>query len=137
MLTNKAKYALRAMRHLALEYGNGPISITTISGACNIPKRFLENILIELRRAELVESSRGKAGGYTLSRAPQTITYADVIREIDGPLAWAGCASKRFYKRCEDCPDEQTCIIRPVLIQLRDATADILESVHLDAPLHS
>ncbi len=131
MLTSKAKYALRAMIDLANQAGahedRKPIFIGDIAQRQDIPRRFLENILLELRKHGLVVSHRGKMGGYALSRAPDLITYADVIRAIDGPLALTPCTSKTAYQRCEDCSDEALCAVRKVLLQVRDATADILE----------
>src|SRR4051812_25866396 len=115
MLTSKAKYALRAMLDLAArgEDGDGrPVFIADVAARQDIPRRFLENILLELRKHGLVVSHRGKAGGYALARAAEDITYADVIRAIDGPLALTPCTSKTAYRRCEDCLDETVRAIR-------------------------
>ena len=136
MLTVKAKYALRAMLDLAQQAAAGdgerrPVFIADIAQRQDIPRRFLENILIELKRSGLVVSHRGKHGGYALARAPETITFAEVIRISDGPLALAPCASRTAYKRCDDCPDEATCALRHVLIEVRDGTAAILERTTL------
>ncbi len=134
MLTSKAKYALRAMIDLAAQTGAGPrrpYFIGDIATRQDIPRRFLENILLELRKHGLVVSHRGKAGGYALSRAPDLITFADVIRAIDGPLALTPCTSRTAYQRCEDCRDEATCAMRKTLIKVRDASATILEGTTL------
>lgn len=134
MLTSKAKYALRAMIDLAAQTGAGPrrpYFIGDIATRQDIPRRFLENILLELRKHGLVVSHRGKAGGYALSRAPDLITFADVIRAIDGPLALTPCTSRTAYQRCEDCRDEATCAMRKTLIKVRDASAAILEGTTL------
>lgn len=131
MLTSKAKYALRAMIDLATQSGVGPrrpVFIADIATRQDIPRRFLENILLELRKHGLVVSHRGKMGGYALARSPDLITFADVIRAIDGPLALTPCTSRTAYQRCEDCKDEATCAVRKTLVQVRDATASILES---------
>lgn len=134
MLTSKAKYALRAMIDLAAQTGAGPrrpYFIGDIATRQDIPRRFLENILLELRKHGLVVSHRGKAGGYALSRSPDLITFADVIRAIDGPLALTPCTSRTAYQRCEDCRDEATCAMRKTLIKVRDASATILEGTTL------
>jgi Rrf2 family protein len=134
MLTSKAKYALRAMIDLAKQTGDGPrrpLFIADIAERQHIPRRFLENILLELRKHGLVVSQRGKAGGYALARGPDLITFADVIRAIDGPLALTPCASRTAYQRCEDCKDEAICTLRKTLVKVRDASAAILESTTL------
>ncbi|HVY86553.1 MAG TPA: Rrf2 family transcriptional regulator [Caulobacterales bacterium] len=134
MLTSKAKYALRAMIDLAAQAGAGPrrpIFIADVAARQDIPRRFLENILLELRKHGLVVSHRGKAGGYALARTPDLITFADVIRAIDGPLALTPCTSRTAYRRCEDCKDEVTCAIRRTLIKVRDASASLLEATTL------
>lgn len=136
MLTSKAKYALRAMIDLAAQTGAGarrPLFIGDIATRQDIPRRFLENILLELRKHGLVVSHRGKAGGYALARSPDEITFADVIRAIDGPLALTPCTSRTAYQRCEDCRDEATCALRKTLTRVRDASAEILESTTLAA----
>ena len=134
MLTSKAKYALRAMIDLAAQAGAGPrnpVFIADIARRQDIPRRFLENILLELRKYGLVVSHRGKAGGYALARTPDLITFADVIRAIDGPLALTPCTSRTAYERCEDCRDEAACAIRRALLKVRDASAAILEGMTL------
>ncbi|MGE0046106.1 MAG: Rrf2 family transcriptional regulator [Hyphomonadaceae bacterium] len=131
MLTSKAKYALRAMIDLAVHANRGPAFIGDVAARQEIPRRFLENILLELRKHGLVVSHRGKNGGYALARPPENISFAEVIRAMDGPLALSPCASRTAYQRCEDCKDEATCAIRRVLLNVRDATAGILEGVTL------
>src|SRR5262249_15714096 len=134
MLTSKAKYALRAMIDLAAQTGDGPrrpFFIGDIAERQDIPRRFLENILLELRKHGLVVSHRGKAGGYAPAGAPDLMTLADIIRAIDGPLALTPCTSRMAYQRCEDCKDEATCAVRRTLLKVRDATATILESTTL------
>jgi Rrf2 family protein len=134
MLTSKAKYALRAMIDLAAQAGAGPrrpVFIADVATRQDIPRRFLENILLELRRHDLVVSHRGKAGGYALARTPDLITFADIIRAIDGPVALTPCTSRTAYQRCEDCRDEAICAIRRTMLRVRDASAGILESMTL------
>jgi Rrf2 family protein len=131
MLTVKAKYALKAMIDLAAQETGRPVFIADIAQRQDIPRRFLENILVELKRAGLVRSTRGKNGGYALARPPGDISFAEIIRVSDGPLALAPCASRTAYRRCDDCPDEATCALREVLIAVRDSTAAILEATTL------
>lgn len=131
MLTSKAKYALRAMTDLAAERARAPIFIADIAERQDIPRRFLENILLELRKHGLVVSQRGKMGGYTLARAPEEISFADIIRAIDGPLAWTPCTSRTAYRRCEDCRPEEDCTLRRAMLKARDASAAVLEGMTL------
>src|SRR5687768_5630948 len=131
MLSQKARYALRALFVLAEAVPNQPVLIGEIAVQAKIPRKFLEQILVELKRHGLVYSQRGKYGGYYLSRPPDRIAFADVIRAMDGPLALTPCASVTAYRRCDDCVDEETCSIRKVLLVVRDATAGILEGCTL------
>ena len=131
MLTVKAKYALRAMLDLANAETGRPVFIADIARRQDIPRRFLENILIELKKSGLVVSHRGKHGGYALARPAAEISFAEIIRISDGPLALAPCASKTAYRRCDDCKDEATCAVRRVLLEVREATAAILERTSL------
>ena len=126
MLSKKTWYAFRALSYLAENYGKGPILIHTISDEKKIPLKFLENILNELKKAELLESKKGKGGGYLLKVAPKKISLATVIRVINGPIALLPCVSLNFYEKCVDC-DEEVCGIRKVMTITRDATLKILE----------
>ena len=127
MLSQKARYALRALISLA-KAGDGASMMTAdLATAAAVPRAFLEHILLDLKRAGLVVSRRGRTGGYVLARPAAEIDYASIVRAIDGPLALAPCASRTAYRRCEDCADVETCAIRKALIAVRDATADILE----------
>ena len=127
MLSKKTQYALRALTYLALKYGEEPVKISTIAVHEKIPLKFLENILVELKNADMLQSRKGKGGGYALKVAPKKITLATVIRVINGPIALMPCASLNFYERCVDCHDEQSCGIRKMMIIARDATLNILE----------
>ena len=127
MLSQKARYALRALFVLGAHEGDEPVMIADIAREANVPRKFLEQILLEMKRRGIVHSQRGKFGGYTLGREPEDIAFAEVIRVIDGPLALSPCASRTAYRRCDDCDDETTCTIRKVLLNVRDATAEILE----------
>ncbi|HMJ66577.1 MAG TPA: Rrf2 family transcriptional regulator [Candidatus Binatia bacterium] len=129
-LTVRGEYALRALIVLGLNYDQSVVQIQTISKLQNIPKRFLEQILNELKSAGIVESRRGVAGGYRLRLPPDKVTLAEVIRYIEGPLAPVSCVSERFYERCT-CPDESNCGIRSVMKDVREAIVKILESVTL------
>jgi len=138
MLTSKAKYALRAMVDLARAAStapHAPVLIGDIAKRQDIPRRFLEAILLELRRHELVVSQRGKAGGYRLAKPAEAISFADIIRAIDGPLALTPCTSQTAYQRCVDCQEEGVCAIRKTLQKVRDASADILEGASLASAL--
>ena len=126
MLSHKARYALRALVELAKE-PSGQATTAELALRADAPRKFLEAILLSLARHRLLTSRRGKFGGYALTRPPGEISFAEVIRVIDGPLALAPCASKTAFRKCDDCPDLETCTIRPALIEARDATAEILE----------
>ncbi|MBU6400564.1 MAG: Rrf2 family transcriptional regulator [Verrucomicrobia bacterium] len=129
-LSLRGEYALRALIVLGLNYGRSVVQIQTISRQQNIPKRFLEQILHDLKSAGIVESRRGVAGGYRLHAPPERITLAAVIRHIEGPLAPVSCVSERFYEPCT-CPDEAKCGIRSVMKEVRDAIVKILEGFTL------
>ena len=137
MLSQKARYALHALLVLA-DHGEGdPIMIAEIAERGRVPRKFLEQILLDLKRRGIVRSPRGRAGGYLLGRQPKNITFAEVIRTIDGPLALSPCVSTTAYHKCEDCDDEETCAIRKVLLAARDATAAVLEERTLAAAMAS
>jgi len=127
-LSLRGEYALRALLVLGLEYELSVISIQAISRQQNIPKRFLEQILNDLKSAGLVQSRRGVAGGYRLARPPQEISLASVIRHIEGALAPVSCVSQRFYEKCS-CPDESRCAIRSVMKEVRDAVVKVAERI--------
>jgi Rrf2 family protein len=127
MLTAKGKYGLKALAHLAgLEPGATTQAIE-IADAHNIPKKFLDAILGELRNAGLVHAKKGPGGGYMLARAPSDIKVGLVIRELDGPLAPIACASRTAYHPCRDCEDVKTCAIRITMTKVRDAMSDVLD----------
>ena len=128
MLSQKARYALHALIVLAEHPGEEPMPIAAIAEEARVPRKFLESILVDLKKRGIVKSTRGRAGGYLIGKAPKDISFADVIRTIDGPLALAPCVSATAYHKCEDCVDEATCAIRKVLLAARDATAQVLET---------
>ena len=127
MLSNRSRYALRAMIHMAGLPGGGPATIGEIAEAATAPRKFLEAILLDLRRQNLLVSKRGRTGGYALAAPAETISFADVIRALEGPLALAPCASRTAYQPCETCPDALECRLRPVLAEGRDAVAAVFE----------
>ena len=127
-LSLRGEYALRALLVLGLNYGQAVIRIRTISLQQTIPKRFLEQILNDLKSAGIVQSRRGAAGGYRLARAPEEITLAEIVRHIEGALAPVSCVSERFYEKCS-CPDESRCAIRSVMQEVRNAVAKIADRV--------
>lgn len=131
MLSKKAKYGLMAVFRLAKEYGRQPLLIAQLAEQENIPRKFLELILLELKKEGILVSKMGKGGGYTLAKAPSKIMIGEVVRVLDGPLAPISCVSKTAYKSCEDCVNERTCNIRSIMKQVRDATAVILDSTSL------
>jgi Rrf2 family protein len=128
MLSQKARYALHALIALGEHGGNEPMLIADIADEANLPRKFLEQILVDLKKRGIVRSVRGRAGGYLLGRSAKDITFAEIIRAIDGPLALSPCVSATAYHKCEDCDDEKTCAIRKVLLAARDATAAVLEA---------
>jgi Rrf2 family protein len=128
MLSKKSKYALKALMVLAKEYGQGPVLISDIAQREDIPRKFLELILLELKNDGILQSQKGRGGGYFLGRAPQAISVGHVVRVLEGPIAPLPCVSKTAYMRCRECRDERTCGIRIVMKDVRDATARILDS---------
>lgn len=131
-LSTRGEYALRALLVLGQDYqeDDSVVRIQEISAKQNIPKRFLEQILNDLKSARLVESKRGVTGGYRLGRAPEEITLAEIIRHVEGALAPVSCVSERFYERCT-CPDEARCAIRSAMKEIRDAVVKLAESITL------
>ena len=130
MLSQKARYALRALVELAREPGE-QLTAAEIAARADAPRKFLEAILLELARRGVVVSRRGKLGGDALRRPPGEVTFAEVIRVIDGPLALAPCVSRTAFRKCHDCPSLETCVLRPALLRARDATAHELEGYSL------
>jgi Rrf2 family cysteine metabolism transcriptional repressor len=125
-LSSRGEYALRALLVLGLNYKQSVVRIQTISQQQNIPKRFLEQILNDLKSAGVVESKRGVSGGYRLALPPEDISLATVIRHIEGALAPVSCVSGRFYEKCS-CPNEARCAIRSVMKEVRDAVVNVVE----------
>ena len=130
MLSSKARYALRALVELARTESR-QATAAELAVRADAPRKFLEAILLSLSRAGLVVSRRGKFGGYALARAASQISFAEVIRVVDGPLALAPCVSQMAFRKCDDCPDLETCALREALMRARDATSEVLEGYTL------
>ena len=131
MISKKTKYGLQALIHLAKNYGEGTVLIADLAEEERIPKKFLEAILLELRNKGILQSKKGKGGGYALGRPPKEIMIGQVIRILDGPLAPVSCVSHTAYRKCEECKDESTCGIKMVMKDVRDAMAEILDKTSL------
>jgi Rrf2 family protein len=129
MLTAKGKYGLKALGYLARLPPGVTTQASDIAGANNIPKKFLDAILGELRRAGIVRSRKGPGGGYRLAREPSAIKIGHVIRTIDGPLAPLACASRTAYRPCRDCRDVKSCSVRLLMTKVRDSMSEVLDRV--------
>ena len=132
MLTKKGKYGLKALVHLSKMPPGELAFVGDIAAKNNIPKKFLDAILGELRNAGFVQSRKGKEGGYRLAKLPSDIKIGHVVRVLDGPLAPISCASRSQYQRCEDC-DEATCQVRHMMLEVRHAVAELLDNRSLAA----
>jgi Rrf2 family protein len=131
VLSRRSKYGLKALLLLAQENGRGPVLISDLAKREALPKKFLEAILLDLKRQRIVQSRKGKGGGYFLRRPPSDITFGEVIRTLDGPLAAVPCVSETAYMPCAECLDERTCGVRLAMKEVRDATANILDHTTL------
>lgn len=126
MLSKKTQYALKALTYLAEKKATGPVLISEISKKKKIPLKFLESILLELKKSEILNSKKGKGGGYFFAQDPKKVPIAKVLRLIDGPIALLPCVSLNFYEKCKNC-DERNCGLSNVMISVRDASLKILE----------
>lgn len=131
MISKKTKYGLKALIYLARRYDKGPILIADLARDENLPKKFLENILLSLKNNGILQSRKGKGGGYYLGRPPSKITFGQAIRVMEGPLAPVPCVSETAYAKCTECENEVTCGIRVVMKDVRDAMAVILDGTTL------
>lgn len=127
MISKKTKYAINALVYIAKNKKHEPISVMTISEHQNIPVKFLENILFELKKAKILSSKRGKYGGYLLNHSPDQIHMAQVMRLFDGAIALLPCVTYNYYEKCEECVDEATCGIRQVAMEIRNETVKRLK----------
>jgi Rrf2 family protein len=132
-LSKKTRYAMLALTKLAREYGNGAILISDIAKSENLPQRFLENILLELKKLGILGSRLGKTGGYYLLKPPSEIRLSEVVRHFEGTIALLACVSEKAYQPCEFCKDEKECKIRGVFKEVRDKSYEILYNTTLDS----
>lgn len=131
MISKKCKYAIHALVYMGKE-PEEKFLIKDISAACNIPKKFLEAILLDLKRAGILGSRQGKGGGYFMRREPSDVNLAEIVRLFDGAIAAVPCATYKFYESCDECEDEETCTVRDAFLQLRNATVELLKANTLE-----
>src|SRR5258705_11395879 len=127
MLSKKSQYAFQALMYLSEKEKEGPVLIAEIAKKKKIPLKFLENILLELKKAGILDSKKGKGGGYFLAQDPTKVKAATIIRLVNGPIAMLPCVSLYFYERCKNC-DEKHCGLHDMMIEVRDATLNIVEN---------
>jgi len=125
MLSKKTKYGLKALAYLAQQKDNAPVQIAEIARHENISLKFLESILLTLRKTGFLGSKKGKGGGYYLIKEPSDILMTDVMRVLEGPIAMVPCVSLNFYEKCSDCPDENACSVNKLMLQVRDANLEV------------
>lgn len=127
MLSKKTKYGLKALIFIAKQSETAPVLISDISEKEKIPKKFLEAILLDLKKFGILGSKKGKGGGYYLMKDPKTVTVATLIRVLDGPIAMLPCVSLNYYEKCDDCPHEEVCSLNKFLHEVRDNTLSLLQ----------
>ena len=135
MLSQRTRYTIRALLHLADRYGEGPVQLAEIAQAQNLPAKFLTVILSQMRRAGLVETLRGREGGYWLAKPPEEISYGEIVRLTRGSLGLLPCASRLAYEQCRNCISEDKCRLHRVMLMVRDETARILDGLSLADPV--
>ncbi|MGB5942171.1 MAG: Rrf2 family transcriptional regulator [Leeuwenhoekiella sp.] len=129
MLSKKTKYGIKALSYIAKnQKGSDPVQIGAIAKSENISQKYLESIMLTLKKAGFLSSRKGKGGGYYLRRQPEDIKMVEVMRVLEGPVAMLPCVSLNYYERCADCPDEGTCSVHSLMIQVRDNTLKVLNS---------
>ncbi len=128
MLSKKTKYGLKALTFLALQKDREPVQIAEIAKQENISQKFLESILLSLRKTGFLGSKKGKGGGYYLIKDPEEIQMTSVIRVLEGPIALVPCVSLNFYEKCDDCPDERVCSVHKLMLQVRDSALEVYRS---------
>jgi Rrf2 family protein len=131
MLSQKTRYAMLALTRLAKEVGNGAILISDIARSENIPQRYLEAILLDLKKLGMLGSKLGKTGGYYLIRKPEEINLSQVVRHFEGPIALVPCVSEKAYQSCEFCKQEEKCNLKKVFKEIRDFTYNKLQETTL------
>ena len=127
MLSKKSQYAFKALTYLSEKFNEGPVLISEIAAKKKIPVKFLESILLELKKADILDSKKGKGGGYFLKQRPEKVKVSAIIRLINGPIAMLPCVSLYFYERCKNC-NEKHCGLHDMMIEVRDATLSIVEN---------
>jgi Rrf2 family protein len=132
MITQKAKYAFKALFHLATLPAGESLQIEEIAKGAGVPRKFLEHILLDLKKKGVVESRRGRAGGYVLLKQPSEMTIGDILRAVDGPIAPLPCISRTAYRRCDDCKDEKTCSVRRLFADTYSAMLLLWEGTTLE-----
>lgn len=132
MLSKRTKYGLKALTYIARSGGDKPVQVGEIAKSEQIPQKFLESILLTLRKSGCLGSKKGKHGGYYLIKKPSEIIMADVMRALEGPIAMVPCVSLNFYEKCDDCPDEDQCTVNKLMIQVRDSTLKVLRNTTLE-----
>lgn len=128
MLSKKTKYGLKALAYMARQENNDPVQIAEIATSENISHKYLESILLILRKSGVLASKKGKGGGYYLLKKPSEIPMTDIIRVLEGPIAMVPCVSLNYYEKCDDCEDEATCSVHKLMIQVRDNTLEIFRN---------
>lgn len=128
MLSKKTKYGIKALVHLARENNNIPVQIATISEEENISQKFLESILLTLKRNGVLGSKKGKGGGYFLLKEPKDIKMSLIMRILEGPIAMVPCVSTNFYEKCKDCPYEKECSVHNLMTEVRESTLNIFNN---------
>ena len=132
MLSKKTKYGLKALSYLAKQEQHVPVLISEISESENISKKFLESILLTLKKNGILSSKKGKGGGYYLLKKPSEIKISAVIRLLEGPIAMLPCVSLNYYEKCNDCPDEDKCAVHRLMIQIRDNSLKVFRNTTLE-----
>ena len=131
MLSKKTKYGLKALTFIARSGDDVPVQVSAIAKSEQIPQKFLESILLTLRKAGILGSKKGKHGGYYLRNEPSEIKMTDVMRVLEGPIAMVPCVSLNYYEKCDDCPDEHKCSVHRLMIEVRDNTLKVFRNTTL------
>ncbi|GAA4799361.1 Rrf2 family transcriptional regulator [Litoribaculum gwangyangense] len=131
MLSKKTKYGLKALTYIARSESDIPVQVGAIAKHEQIPQKFLESILLTLRKSGFLGSKKGKHGGYYLRKDPKDILMTEVMRVLEGPIAMVPCVSLNFYEKCDDCPDEDACSVHKLMIQVRDSTLNVFRNTTL------
>ncbi|WJJ96663.1 RrF2 family transcriptional regulator [Algibacter luteus] len=131
MLSKKTKYGLKALTFIARNEGDMPVQVSKIAKSEQIPSKFLEGILLTLKKAGILGSKKGKHGGYYLRKEPSEILMTEVMRVLEGPIAMVPCVSLNYYEKCDDCPDEHKCSVHKLMIEVRDSTLKVFRNTTL------